>query len=526
MKSLHTAVLCFVAVCCFGQNNVPFINILSIELDEVTEELSITYQLTDADGDGCEVWLKYSEDGATYFEMVAEAALTGDAGTDIAPSDALTVVWNFATITGEIGDVHIQLWASDHQEIDIAEMVAQVEEAELLAVLQAVEGVRHYTAAPAHLSDVRTFISDAFFDAGLQTENHDFVFANIDMLNILGRKPGAKDEAVTFIIDGHYDGVPGSPAADDNGSAVAGVLEALRILSQYNFEHSIRFIGFDAEELGLVGSNRYVLNGIKPFEDIQGVLNYEMIGFYSDEPNSQSLPIGFDLLFPAAAQEVSDDDFRGNFLTVVGNQDSDALISAYLDASETYVPELRIISVAVPGTGTIVPDLRRSDHASFWDDGMQALMLTDAANFRNFNYHTPGDTIGTLNFTFMKQVVQATLATAAQLAVPISAVHAQADLSTVLGVHDHVHQFPASIHIFPNPSEGMLSLEVSEATRAFRARLEVFAMNGQQVHREILNFTSGTNTVPINLQKLPAGAYILHLNSEEGIASAGFIIEK
>lgn len=206
-----------------------------------------------------------------------------------------------------------------------------------------------------------------------------------------------------------------------------------------------------AEELRLVGSNRYVLNGIKAFEDIQGVLNYEMIGFYSDEPGSQSLPTGFELLFPKAAEEVSDDDFRGNFLTVVGNQDSNPLIAAYLDAAETYVPDLRIVSVAVPGTGAIVPDLRRSDHASFWDGGMQALMLTDGSDFRNFNYHTPGDSIGTLDFAFMRHVVQATLATAAELALPISASHDQADLSTVLSAHDHAHDFPAGLILFPNP---------------------------------------------------------------------------
>ncbi|HKL02449.1 MAG TPA: M20/M25/M40 family metallo-hydrolase [Cryomorphaceae bacterium] len=526
MKFVLASALCLLSAAAMAQNTVPLINITSLSIDEVAQELTINYQLSDADGDACEVWLKYSEDGANYFEVIPGLSVSGDAGDGIEPGDALTAVWNYEGITAGIGNVHIQIWGSDGQEVSIADMVNQVDASELLSTLQTVEGERHYTAAPTHLADVRTFIFDAFADAGLQTENHDFIYADTEMANILGRKPGARDESITYIIDGHFDGVPNSPGADDNGSAVAGVLEALRILSQYNFEHSIRFIGFDAEELGLRGSQRYVQNAIEPFEEINGVLNFEMIGYYSDEPNSQSLPVGFELLFPDAAQEISDDDNRGNFLTVVGNVDSNPLISAYIEASETYVPELRLISIAVPGTGTIAPDLRRSDHSRFWDAGMQALMLTDGSEFRNFNYHTPGDVIATLDFGFMENVVKATVAAAAQLAVPISASHDQADLSDVLSVHDHSHKFPAELNIFPNPSNGILTLEVSQVPHAFRARLEVFAINGQRQHREIVHFSSGSNTATINLQNLPAGAYILHLNASDGVASAGFIIEK
>jgi hypothetical protein len=279
MKYYLIAAFSLMTALCIGQNNTPLIEILLVEVDEVTEELTLTYQLSDDDGDACEVWLKYSEDGGTYFDLAPEQNLSGDAGMQIAPADELSLTWNYTNITSEISDLYISVYASDNQEIDIAEMVDQVDDAELLSVLQMVEGERHYEAAPTHLANVRTIIMDAFAEANLQTEGHDFVFDGDDMQNILGRKPGAKDEAITFIIDGHFDGVPNSPAADDNGSAVAGVLEALRILSQYSFEHSIRFIGFDAEELGLIGSQRYIQNGIEPYENIQGVLNFEMIGF-------------------------------------------------------------------------------------------------------------------------------------------------------------------------------------------------------------------------------------------------------
>lgn len=524
MKHLYTLSLCLFALLSFAQNNSPTVNIVSVDADEVTQEITVVYQIDDPDADQCEVWLKFSSDGGTYFEMATESEVSGDVGEGIPPGEALTMSWDYSALAGNIAGTHIRLYVSDNQEVDIAEMVNQVSETELLGSLEDIVGERHYTAAPVQLQAVRSYLFDAFAQAGLQTEFQDFTFDNTVMQNVLGRKPGAKEEGVTIVIDGHFDGVPGSPGADDNGSAVAGVLEALRILSQYNFEHSIRFIGFDAEELGLVGSSDYTLNGVAAYEDIQGVLNFEMIGYYSDEPNTQMLPVGFDLLFPAAAQVVADDEFRGNFLTVVGNVPSNSLIANYVSAAETYVPDLKLVEVAVPGTGTIVPDLRRSDHASFWDAGINALMLTDGANFRNLNYHTPDDEIETLDFGFMSNVVKATIAAAATLAVPISTDFEEVDLSTILSVHEHAHAFPAELVLFPNPSDGLVSLQLSNAAQDFRARLEVFSLDGKSVHKEILTIGSGNSTLQIDLRDLSVGTYILNLHTGEATASAAFIV--
>ena len=68
----------------------------------------------------------------------------------------------------------------------------------------------------------------------------------------------------------------------------------------------------------------------------------------------------------------------------------------------------------VPFDGRVLPATRLSDHASFWDAGWPALMVTDTAFFRNPNYHLPSDTIDTLDFGFMAQLVESlTLAMAA-----------------------------------------------------------------------------------------------------------------
>ena len=58
----------------------------------------------------------------------------------------------------------------------------------------------------------------------------------------------------------------------------------------------------------------------------------------------------------------------------------------------------------VPFRGRLLPDTRRSDHASFWDLGYPALMITDTANMRNPHYHRASDRIETLDIRFLAGV--------------------------------------------------------------------------------------------------------------------------
>ena len=53
-----------------------------------------------------------------------------------------------------------------------------------------------------------------------------------------------------------------------------------------------------------------------------------------------------------------------------------------------------------------MPSVRLSDHASFWDQGYKAAMITDSAFYRNPHYHQPSDTIDKLDFQFMAQLVE------------------------------------------------------------------------------------------------------------------------
>jgi hypothetical protein len=507
-------------------NNAPTVIIQSANVDEAAQQVNITYHLADAENNTCEVWLKFSQDGGVFFDTIAIDELTGNFGSGIIPGNSKTLTWNYSAHSVNILDTKIQLFASDGQPVSIADMVNAIDSNALKSSMSYIEGVRHQATAPAHLNEVRDSIEYAFLNNGLNTERHTFTYNSNTGINILGRKSGVKNEATTFIIDAHYDGVAGAPAADDNGTGVAGMLEALRILSQYNFEHSIRFIGFDYEESGLIGSNRYLLSGIKPFENIEGVLNFEMIGYSTEVANTQTTPAGFNILFPATYQQLQADSFRGNFLIVCGNDSSAGLTSTFVNAATQYVPALKTAGFNVPDKGQIAPDLRRSDHASFWDKNKKAIMLTDGANTRNPNYHTPGDSVGTLNFNFMTNVVKATLAAAAKLAKPISVGYAQSDLWP-LSIEDnhHDHTFPASVEVYPNPANGNLSLKVN-ANETFRTKLELYDLKGSVVWNSLTEFTKGKSTQSFKLNDLPSGSYILVLNNGHSNLSRTIVIKK
>lgn len=526
MKSFLLLPILACSLAAFAQNTKPIVSIQNVSVDQTQQKVNISYQLTDAQNQSCEVWLKISTDGGDFYQQIAASALTGDIGNGIAPGPIKNLVWDYSAQTGNIFNTKIKLYASDNQAVSISDMVSEVDSNSLRSNLEYVEGIRNVgtTAGLAHLNEVRDSIQANFNRDGLTTEQHNFIYNTKAGMNILGRKTGAKDEAITYIMDAHYDGVPNAPAADDNGSGVVGVLEAAKILSKYEFEHSIRFIGFDFEEAGLIGSQKYVQTGIKTYEDIQGVLNYEMIGYYDNSPNSQSIPAGFSTLFPQTTQAIINDSSRGNFLFVCGNTASAALSTSFLNYVTQYVPNLKAYKADVPGTGTIAPDLRRSDHAPFWDTGKKALMLTDGADFRNHHYHTPGDSIGTLNFTFMSNVVKATLATIAELAVPISAGYDGFDLA-VLSSNDHHHAFPAKIEVYPNPSNGKLNLKVT-SENAIKTRIEIFDLNGKIVWSKITDFAKGDNLQTYQLSDLAAGNYMMVITSDEHTFSQGIVLSK
>lgn len=132
----------------------------------------------------------------------------------------------------------------------------------------------------------------------------------------------------------------------------------------------------------------------------------ECVGYASHEAGSQRTPPGVPIPVPTV----------GNFLGIVGNEASRNLVAAIERGARRVSPQLPTVALSVPSRGETLPDVRRSDHAAFWDEGYSAVMLTDTANFRNPHYHQPTDTIDTLDLDFLEGVIEIVMACIEDLA--------------------------------------------------------------------------------------------------------------
>ena len=523
MKNWFTGLCILGAQAVCAQNNAPQVNGLTAVADTLNNTVTLTFTLSDTENDSLEVSVAVSDDmGLTY--MISPQNLSGNVGFPQFQGGTKQIVWNYTGFNSAATQFRIKVVADDRKHVSVQDMVNQADSMRLLYDMSLIEGVRTHTVGSAHLQQVSDTIYNRFAALGLSPGIQSFTFGGINGGNIIAQNPGVTHEAEVYIIDGHFDGVSAGPAADDNASAVIGVLEAARILSQYRFKRTIRFIAFDMEELGLVGSNRYVNNAVLPAEQIKGVLNFEMIGYYSQRNNSQIFPAGFGLLFPAAEAAVAADTFKGNFITNVANINSSPLRQKFDQCAATYVPGLRVISLEAPGNSEIAPDLRRSDHASFWDKGYQALMLTDGANFRNLNYHTANDVSDSLNFTFIRRVVMATLATAAELAEPVHAGEAFVDVN-LPDVSTSLNGDMAEalkLKIIPNPADDKLTLSWSPSHMVLEVR--AYTVSGQLIQRSAP--AAGVSQLFIETSAWQSGMYLIQLRGEGWEKSEKILIQR
>ncbi|RUS92386.1 peptidase M28 [Trichormus variabilis SAG 1403-4b] len=244
---------------------------------------------------------------------------------------------------------------------------------------------------------VQEYIRQQFAEWG-SVEIHTFQVGSKSCENLILNLPAAAEKQKTdlppILIGAHYDGVPGTVAADDNATGVAVLLEFARSFAGQPARYPLRLVAFDMEEYGLLGSADYAALLREQKQRIRLMISLEMLGYRDFTPGSQKYPSPLELFYPNSGDFIA---LIGNFRTL-GDLISLSRSIRQVGVSSQWLP--------TPNRGLMVPQTRLSDHAPFWDQGYPAMMVTDTAFMRNPHYHKPSDTIATLDLDFLTGVCE------------------------------------------------------------------------------------------------------------------------
>jgi hypothetical protein len=262
--------------------------------------------------------------------------------------------------------------------------------------LTSIRPYRNYQNLEA-LEAASKYISDQFTSCGYAIEEQFWLAEDKEYKNIIAS--WQKEKSRRLIIGAHYDVAGDQPGADDNASAVAGLLETARLVSENHpeLDYGIDFVAYCLEEAPFfttkeMGSYIHAKSVYDQQADIVGMICYEMIGYFSDEPGSQTFPV------PELAKVYPD---TGNYIVVAGIEKSKVF-------NET-IHRLMNEESGINAEKIVFPDgnglAGRSDQRNYWEFEYDAVMITDTSFLRNPNYHKETDTIETLDFEKMTEVV-------------------------------------------------------------------------------------------------------------------------
>lgn len=321
------------------------------------------------------------------------------------------------------------------------------------------------------------YIIDKFESYGLQSDS--MVFSATGK-NAWAIQPGTVYPNQYYIICGHYDSMPNaaiSPAADDDGSGCAAVLEAARILSGYQFEYTIIYAIWDEEEQGLVGSAAYASLANTNNDSLLGVLNMDAIAWDGDNDS-------------VAAIHMNSNTNSLNIGVTMDNVNNDYSIGL----------DLMLIN----------PGATYSDHASFWTNGFGAVLLIEDWNFdSNPHYHTATDLVTYFNVPYFEKTSKLAIASIATLAVPVGLVSTNE-------IEEENH-----FSIFPNPASESVSVFIDKAESG---TISLFNLNGQKINSVVI---SNQTNATINVSELPNGIYLLHIALEnKSVISKRIIVNR
>lgn len=193
--------------------------------------------------------------------------------------------------------------------------------------------------------------------------------------NFVAEKLGKKDARKVLILSSHIDSVK-NRGANDNGTGTIGLLAVAKELAKKDYDFTVRILGFDKEEIGLVGSDAYVA-ALQDKANLIGNINFEMMGVNSRKD--------------------------GAFHVIDCNKTNSLFLTESIKTA--------IANQSLPLT-VVKACTDRSDHASFWRHKLPAVVISE--NFFGGDadpcYHAKCDVMDErLDYNYMSNILSAVL---------------------------------------------------------------------------------------------------------------------
>jgi len=247
------------------------------------------------------------------------------------------------------------------------------------------------------LNEAARYIKNKFEEYGYVAQEQKYTVEGREYKNII--VTAGPEDAPTIVVGAHYDVCGDQAGADDNASGVAGLLEFSRLIkaAEATLKHRIEMVAYTLEEppffkSEFMGSYIHAKSLYDSKRIVIGMIVLEMIGYFTDKPNSQAYPLSLMKLFYPS---------KGDFIALVGRFSDGSLLKNLKKNMQS-----TMVNVSTLKAPSFVAGVDFSDHLNYWKMGFSAVMITDTAFFRNPNYHQTSDTIETLDFDRMREVVK------------------------------------------------------------------------------------------------------------------------
>ncbi|MEM7394768.1 MAG: M28 family peptidase, partial [Verrucomicrobiota bacterium] len=245
-----------------------------------------------------------------------------------------------------------------------------------------------------NLNRTAAYIASHLREAGAEVTEQVFTARGARYRNVIARFGPAEGPAI--VVGAHYDTAGELPGADDNASAVAGLIELGPLLAGMTVKHPVVLVAYPNEEPPFfrtehMGSAVHARSLKEQTASVKLMICLEMIGYFSDEKNSQTFPLkALELLYPNT----------GNFIALV-----DKMGSPWAKRMKIIMRKSSPLPAHSINAPSAVPGIDFSDHLNYWAEGYPAVMVTDTSFYRNTRYHTEFDTADTLDYDKMADVV-------------------------------------------------------------------------------------------------------------------------